>query len=75
MKITACPFDGCKDLRAIGVKDSGAIECRHCRQIFIVRPHEEGTFHQWKILVFQNIMHAASECPMEFQQNLFGGGL
>ena len=71
MKIIACPFDGCKDLRAIGVEGSGAVECQDCKHIFVVKPHEDGTFFQYKIVVYENIMHAASECPIEFQQNLF----
>ena len=71
MQITACPFDGNRKLRAVGVKDASALECPHCKQVFVIQSRENGTFHDWKILVYSSVMRAAAECPIEFQESLF----
>lgn len=71
VQLTCCPFDGCKNLRHIGVEGSNALECLKCKQILVLRAREDGAFAQWRILVYDSVMHAASEQPMEFQQALF----
>jgi hypothetical protein len=71
MKITACPFDGSKKLRQVGVDNSNAQECTECHHIFVLRPREENGFAQWHIYVYDSVMHAASEQPLEFQTSMF----
>lgn len=71
MQLTACPFDGCRKLRPVGIEGSNAVECEKCKQILVLVRREDGTFHEWKIMVYTTAQRAASECPMEFQISLF----
>lgn len=70
MRIISCPFDGCKNLRQVGVEGSNALECQKCKQILVLRAREDGVFAQWRVFAYDSVMHAASECPMEFQTSL-----
>ena len=71
MELKACPFDGSTKLRTVGIDGSNAHECLKCHHILVLRPHEEGSFHRWRIYVYSDVMSAASEQPVEFQQALF----
>ncbi len=71
MQLTCCPFDGNKKLRQVGIEGSSAQECLQCKQIFVVRPHEDGKFFEFAIFIYSDVMHAASEQPMEFQTSMF----
>jgi hypothetical protein len=70
MKLKCCPFDGCTKFRPVGIEGSNAQECLKCHHILVLRPREDGKFFQWQVLVYDTVMHAASECPMEFQTSL-----
>ena len=70
-EIKSCPFDGCSKFRQVGIDGSSAKECLKCHHILVLRPREDGTFHKWRIFVYSDVMSAANEQPMEFQQALF----
>ena len=71
MEIKACPFDGNTKFRQVGIDGSSAKECLKCHHILVLRPREHGKFFQWQILAYDSVMHAASECPLEFQTSMF----
>jgi ssDNA-binding Zn-finger/Zn-ribbon topoisomerase 1 len=71
MKLSCCPFDKNSKLRQVGIEGSSAQECPQCKQIFVVRSREDGKFFECAIYIYSDVMHAASECPLEFQTSMF----
>lgn len=70
-KLVCCPFDGCRKLRPVGVEGSNAVECEKCKKILVLVSREDGKFFECAVYVYRDVMRAASEQPMEFQQHLF----
>jgi hypothetical protein len=71
IEIKACPFDGNTKFRQVGIDGSSAKECLKCHHVLVLRPHEDGSFHRWRIYAYSDVMSAASEQPMEFQTSMF----
>jgi hypothetical protein len=69
--IKACPFDGSLKFRQVGIESSNAQECLKCHHILVLRPREEGSFHEYAIFAYTDAMRAASAWPIEFQISMF----